>query len=192
VLNLAGQKFNFGAVTYAVLDDCEHRRRSWPPAGAPAAMRAAAVEKLAEIRAAYDEMKGSALYWRALEREVLDTALPQYLPAAIEQTRLESTGYDVWRGGDLLARVAFALAALAVGGIVIATPFIPIVEDGFAFALALAAWFYPELRRGLVTFRYGRLLNRLVSEADAYQRKQLRYLTAGELEEELVEGCRPL
>ena len=95
-------------------------------------------------------------------------------------------------GPNAIYYTVLALAALAVGGIVIATPFIPIVEDGFAFALALAAWFYPELRRGLVTFRYGRLLNRLVSEADAYQRKQLRYLTAGELEEELVEGSRPL
>jgi hypothetical protein len=187
VLNLAGHTFDFGAVVYAVLDDCEHHRRSFAAGEAPAGLRAAAEEKLSQVRAAYDERGGSALYWRAVEREVLETVLPQYVPAAIEKTRLEASRYDVWRGGDLLARALFALGALAVGGLVVAIPFIPIFEDTFAFGLALAAWFYPELRRATFGFRHARLLNHLVRDADAYQKKQLKYLTAEELEEELDE-----
>jgi hypothetical protein len=185
MLNVAGPSFDLGAVVFAVLDDCEHRRRSFERDEASDGLREAAREKLAQIHAAYAERGGSALYWQAVEREVLETTLPEYLPAAIEKTRLERTGYDVWRGGDLLARAVFALAGLAIGGLIIATPFIPIVEEAFAFVLALAGWLYPELRRLPVELRHARLLNRLVTEGEAYQRKQLRYLTAGSLEEEL-------
>lgn len=188
MLNLAGPSFDLGAVVFEVLEDCEHRRRSFAAEEARAGLRSAATEKLAQIHAAYAERGGSDLYWRAVEREVLQTALPEYLPAAIEKTRLERTGYGVWRGGDLVARAAFALAGLAIGGLIIAIPFIPIVEDAFAFALALAGWFSPELRRIPFELRHSKLLNRLVGEAEAYQRKQLRYLTAETLEEELEEA----
>jgi hypothetical protein len=190
MLNLAGRLYNFGPVVYAVLDDLEHRRRSFAAEGAPAALRQAAAEKLAQIRAAYEERGGSRLYWRAVEREVLQNALPQYLPAAIEKTRLESTGYGLWRGGDLLARVTLALGALAVGGLVVAAPFIPIFENTFAFALAALAFFYADLRRATAAWRHSRLMNRLITEAEAYQRKQLRYMTEETLEAELDLGLQ--
>ena len=72
--------------------------------------------KLAEVRESYEECGGTPAYWGDLEREVLETALPQYIPAAVEQTRLETGHYDLWRQGDPVARAVFALVGLLLGG----------------------------------------------------------------------------
>ena len=37
---------------------------------------------------------------------MIETALPQYIPAAVEQNRLEKTSYDLWRQGDPAARAS--------------------------------------------------------------------------------------
>jgi hypothetical protein len=62
-------------------------------------------KKLGEVRESYEEAGGSQPYWEDLEREVLTTAMLQYIARAVEQTRLERQNYDVWRGGDPAARV---------------------------------------------------------------------------------------
>jgi hypothetical protein len=55
-------------------------RRQRPPA-----------PSFAEVRESYTELGGTEPYWRQLEHEVMETALPQYIPAAIEQTRMEKS-----------------------------------------------------------------------------------------------------
>ena len=72
-------------VLFAVLQECEHQRRALLPNEAEARLAEVAREKLAAIRASYEERGGTAGYWSQLEREVLATALPQYVPAALEQ-----------------------------------------------------------------------------------------------------------
>src|SRR4051794_19116055 len=119
MLNLAGSSYDFGNVLFAVLQECEHRRRALLPNEAEARLREIARAKLAEIRESYEECGGTAGYWEQLEREVLETALPQYIPAAAEQTRLEKTNYDLWRQGDPAARALFGLLGLLIGGIII-------------------------------------------------------------------------
>src|SRR6185369_8895942 len=118
MLNLAGSSFDFGQVLFAVLTDCEHRRRSLAPEEAAEKLLEAAREKLAEIHESYVECGGTEDYFRDLEREVLETALPQYVPRAVEQTRREREGYDLWRGGDPVARAAFTLLGLVLGGLI--------------------------------------------------------------------------
>ena len=122
-------------------------------------------QKLAEIELCHREAGGAPAYWRELQSEVLDTALPQYCRAAAAQTRLELAGYGLWRQGDPLSRALLGLAGLTAGGLIVRIPFIPIFEDTFAFVLAAAAFFYPEIRRGFFDWRYSRLLNRLVVQA---------------------------
>jgi hypothetical protein len=186
LLNLAGSSFDFGNVLFAVLQECEHRRRALLPGEAEARLREAAREKLEEIRESYRESGGTPAYWQALEREVLETALPQYLPAAVEQTRLEKTRYDLWRQGDTLARVTFALIGLVLGGLIVAAPFIPIWEDAFAFVLAVMGLLYPEVKQLAGDLRHSRLLNRLIGHAEKYQKdERLHYLSTSRLEEEL-------
>jgi hypothetical protein len=187
MLNLAGREYDFGPVLFAVLQDCEHRRRSLPPDDGEAAAKLAEIarEKLAEIAPCYVEAGGSPAYWRELEKEVLETALPQYARAAAAQTRLELDSYGLWRQGDPLSRLALGLAGLTVGGLIVKAPFIPIVDDAFAFVLAAAAFFYPEVKRLVFDWRHSRLLNRLIVQAERYQHRQLPYVSEADLDAEL-------
>jgi hypothetical protein len=190
MLNLAGSEYDFGPVLFAVLQECEHRRRSLPAEPANAGEAAArfadlARAKLAEIRACYEESGGSPGYWRELESEVLDTALPQFARAAAEQTRLELASYGLWRQGDPVSRLVLGLSGLAAGGLIVKAPFIPIFEDTFAFALAVAAFLYPEIKRLVFDWRYSRLLNRLIVQAERYQHRQLPYVSEADLDAEL-------
>ncbi len=184
MLNLAGSQFDFGHVVYAVLQECEHRRRGLDPESFEAGVEACANEKLAEIKGAYDEMKGSKSYWETLQKEVLRTVVPQYTGPALEITNLERNAWNVFRGGDIAARLAFALIGLVIGSLIIAAPFIPIVEDMFAFATTGIGFFYPDIKRYFYEHRYMKLLNKLVSESERYQHDaRLSYTTWKELEE---------
>jgi hypothetical protein len=187
MLNLAGREYDFGPVLFAVLQDCEHRRRSLPPDDGEAAAKLEEIarEKLAEIAPCYVEAGGTPAYWRELESEVLETALPQYARAAAAQTRLELDSYGLWRQGDPLSRLALGLAGLTVGGLIVKAPFIPIFDDAFAFVLAAASFFYPEIKRLVFDWRHSRLLNRLIVQAERYQHRQLPYVSEADLDAEL-------
>jgi hypothetical protein len=186
MLNLAGPSYGYGNVLFAVLQECEHQRRALLPNEAEARLAEIAREKLAAIRASYEERGGTAGYWSELEREVLATALPQYIPAALEQNRLEKTRYDLWRQGEPAARALFGLLGLILGGLIVAAPFIPIFEDTFAFLLTLAGVLYPEIKKGFYDIRHSQLLNRLIKQAETYQKSRpAQYVTEAELAAEL-------
>ncbi len=186
MLNLAGPAYDLGDVLFAVLQECEHARRAFAPDEAPARLRETARAKLDEVRESYEESGGTETYWRLVEREVMETALPQYIPAAVEQTRLEAGDYDLWRQGDPLARAAFGLLGLVIGGLIIALPWIPRIENTFAFFLAIAGFLYPEIRKTFFDHRHSRLLNRLIVQAEKYQRNEkIQYVSEARLHEEL-------
>ncbi|HEV2856056.1 MAG TPA: hypothetical protein VHC97_24930 [Thermoanaerobaculia bacterium] len=194
MLNLAGPAYDLGDVLFAVLQECEHGRRAFAPDEAAERLRETARAKLDEIRESYEECGGTEPYWRVVEREVLETALPQYVPAAIEQTRLETGNYDLWRRGDPAARAAFGLLGLVIGGLIIAIPWIPIFEEAFAFILALAGFLYPEVKKTAFDYRHSRLLNRLIAQAEKYQRNEkIQYVSEAKMREELeaVERIAP-
>ena len=188
MINLAGSSYDYGNVLFAVLQECEHQRRGLLPNEAEARLLAIAKKKLSEIRVSYTECGGTAGYWRTLEKEVLETALPQYIPAAIEQTRLEKTNYGLWRQADPVARAVFGLLGLVLGGLIVMAPFIPIWEDTFAFLLAAAFFLYPEIKKGVHDVRHSRLLNRLILQAEAYQKNErIHYVSEAQIEEEFAE-----
>jgi hypothetical protein len=183
-LNIAGPEYDFGSVVFVVLEECEHRRRGFDEAELEPELLSVARTKLAKIKAAYDEFGGAPAYWKSLETEVLETAMPQYIDAAAEMNRLERTGFDVFRGGDVAARFLFALAGLVIGSVIVALPFIPIFEAMFAFALAFVGFIYPDLKRYTHERRHARMLNRLVNDATRYQENsRLHYMTTAEIRE---------
>jgi hypothetical protein len=186
MLNLAGPAHDLGDVLFAVLQECEHVRRAFAPDEAPERLRETAHAKLDEIRESYEEAGGTETYWRLVEREVMETALPQYIPAAVEQNRLEAGNYDLWRRGDPLARASYGLLGLLIGSLIILAPWIPIFEDTFAFVLAVSGFLYPEIRKTFFDHRHSRLLNRLIVEAERYQRNEkIQYMSEARLQEEL-------
>jgi len=187
VLNFAGPQFDFAQVVFAVLQELEHRRRSLNKDDLPNELRSVAAAKLAQVRATYVEAGGSKDYWQALEKEVLDVAVPRFAELAHKQTAQEKDDYGVWRGGDLLARAAFGLAGITLGGIIIEIPFIPIFEAAFAFALAGGGLFYPDLRRLWVESSHTREMNRIVREAARYQAdRRIHYISSDEVERALT------
>lgn len=185
MLNIAGPEYDFAHVLYAVLQECEHRRRGLSnPKTIADDVQSIAREKLAQIKAAYDEFGGSPVYWKELEREVLETAMPQYAPAAAEMNALERSGFRLFRHGDIAARLMFALLGLLIGSIIIALPFIPIFEDMFAFVMTALGFFYPDIVRYTNERRYARFLNRLVTDADRYQSAaRLHYMTNSQIKD---------
>ena len=116
--------------------------------------------------------------------------MPQYIHAAREMNALERANFGVWRGGDPAARFAFALGGLLLGSILLALPFITIVEAMFAFALAGVGFIYPELKRFTHERRHFRMLNRLVADATQYQQNaKLHYMTTSDIRESFaIEG----
>jgi hypothetical protein len=184
MLNIAGPEYDFGSIVFVVLEECEHRRRGFDDEELEEQLLATARAKLAKIKAAYDEFGGSPAYWQSLEKEVLETAMPQYVDAAREMNALERTNFGVWRGGDPAARFAFALGGLVLGSIIIALPFIPIFEAMFAFGLTGVGFFYPDLKRYTHERRHTKVLNRLVADATAYQQNaRLHYMTTTDIRE---------
>ena len=184
VLNIAGPEYDFASVVFVVLEECEHRRRGFDDDELAKQLMKTAREKLAKIKKAYDEFGGSAVYWDSLEKEVLETAVPQYIPTAREMNQLESKSFGVWRSGDPAARAAFGLGGLVIGGILKALPFIPTIENIFVFLLAAAGFIYPDLKRYTHERRHARALNRLVAEAARYQQNaKLHYMTTTDIRE---------
>jgi len=191
MINLAGNQFDYGSVVFAVLQECEHRRLSFEDDEIEAGLLGVAAEKLDEAQAAYFETGGSKGYWDELRREVLETVMPKYIPAALRRNALERSGFDVWREGDVLARASFTLAGLTIGGIIVALPFIPIFEDMFAFALGFSGWFYPELKKALFDHRHSKVLNNLITESQRYQENaRIHYMTTSQIQESFQPAMR--
>jgi hypothetical protein len=189
MLNIAGPEYDYAQVVYAVLQECEHRRRSFADSSFDTEAKECATEKLGEIKAAYDEFGGSAVYWETLEKEVDEVMLPQYIAAARDMNELEENDFGIWRAGDLGARLAFALAGLVIGSIIIALPFIPIFEEMFAFALTVVGFLYPDLKRFMMQRRYMKVLNRLVADSARYQENsRIHYMTSQDIQKAFEPG----
>jgi hypothetical protein len=184
VLNIAGPEYDFGSVVFVVLQECEHRRRGFENDELEFRLKETAKAKLKKIKAAYDEFGGSPAYWKTLEHEVMETALPQYADAAQKMNEMERNSFGIWRDGDPAARTVFGIGGLVVGGVVKALPFMPSIENIFVFGLAAAGFLYPELKRYTYERRHFKMLNRLVTDAEAYQKNaKLHYMTATDIRE---------
>lgn len=189
VLNIAGPEYDFGSVVFVVLGECEHRRRGFDRDELEFRLMETAKAKLKKVKQAYDEFGGAPSYWDALQKEVLQTAMPQYIKAAEQMNELEEKSFGVWRAGDPLSRTVFGLGGLIVGGMVKTLPFVPTLENMFVFALAAAGFLYPDLKRYTHERRHVKLLNRLVTDAAAYQANaKLHYMTTTDIRESFRMG----
>jgi hypothetical protein len=189
VLNIAGPEYDFGSIVFVVLGECEHRRRSFDDDELEFQMMETAKAKLKKVKAAYDEFGGSAAYWKALQSEVLERAMPQYIKAALQMNRLERESFGVWRAGDPAARTVFGIGGLFVGGLIKILPFVPTIENMFVLVFAAAGVLYPDLKRYTHERRHVKTLNRLVAEAAAYQQNaRLHYMTTTDIRESFSIG----
>lgn len=189
MLNIAGPEYDFGSVVFVVLEECEHRRRGFVEGDLEQQLLATARSKLSKIQAAYDEFGGSPVYWQSLETEVLETAMPQYVGAAREMNALEASKFDLWRGGDPLARLGFGLSGLLLGSGMMFVPYVRMFEAVFAIGFTATGVFFPEIKRWTHERRHARILNRLVDDAASYQKNaRLHYMTTTDIRDSFTIG----
>jgi hypothetical protein len=124
---------------------------------------------LQPIRAAYVDSQLPHAYFDGLERELRASLPAAWRAVAVPFTALEGRGFGRWRGGDLVARLAYVLAGLTLGGLIVWLPFIPIWEKWVPFALAFGGWWLPDAQAAWHRRRYGRELGRIVRRLEASQ-----------------------
>ena len=160
-------EFSADAVTREVLARLERKRAAL--AGDAAATEAEVTAELALARARYSEEALPPPYFEALARELGPGIGPRWRRVAAAYTALEGRGFGIWRGGDLVARIAYVFAGLALGGLCVELPFIPIWEKWFPFALAVAGYFLPDGQLRWQRHRYARQLGDIVRDFSALQ-----------------------
>jgi hypothetical protein len=160
-------QFSADAIAREVLSRLERQRGAL--AGDAPGTEAEVRTGLAEARARYAEEGLPAPYFEALARELASGIGPRWRGVAAPYSELEGRGFGIWRGGDLLARLAFVFAGLALGGLCVALPFIPIWEKWFPFALAVGGYFLPDAQARWQRHRYARQLGEIVRDFGALQ-----------------------
>jgi len=124
---------------------------------------------LQPIRVAYADSQLPRAYFDALEGELRASLPAAWRAVAGPFTELEARGFGRWRGGDLGARLAYVLAGLTLGGLIIWLPFIPIWEKWVPFALAIAGWWLPDAQGAWHRRRYGKELGRIIRRLEGCQ-----------------------
>ena len=83
-------------------------------------------------------------HWKRARNVVETVLLPRYLKLAKSENEAAGAEYGLWRGGDLVARGAFALAGLVLGALMVWIPWIPVYEKWFPWALFVLGPFLPD------------------------------------------------
>jgi hypothetical protein len=146
-------RFSLPFVSSVAVDAAERLRPGLGPwsDGVREQLRQVFVRELADIKPRFMELFRDEGYWGRVEKAVLEECFPRYCAVAERASRVEAAGYNVWRGGDLLARGAFAVGGLAVGLALVKLPFIPIPQTwDFLILLSMfGAPFLPEVQTWL-------------------------------------------
>lgn len=181
-------RFSLAFVAGVLMAAAERRRPglgAWSPA-VREQLQQLFRDELASVKRSFFELFQDAEYWARLEKAVMGDVFPRYAAIAERQTALEQREYGVWRGGDLLARLAYAGVGLVVGGLMVKLPFIPIPQtwDFFAFLTMIGAPLIPDLQVGWHQRRYRKSIEAIMQEMAAAQQAQQIYepLAAANLE----------
>jgi len=133
---------------------------------------------LADAGKQFAELADDKPYWQRMEHALLTVALPRYFKLAKEQQALEERKYGLWRGGDLISRIAYAAIGLVLGILIWRTP-IPDWMEPLPLLLFLLGPLIPDLQEGLAKRRYAKSMARLVEEMGAEQTETGTYLPLG-------------
>jgi len=172
-------EFEARRVATEVIGHLERRRAEI--AGDEELVRAEVERALAPLRDAYRESALPPAYFAGLEDELRAILPGRWRLAAAEFNALEARAFGSWRGGDIYARVVYLFTGLAVGGLCVAAPFIPIWDKWFPFALALAAWWLPDAQAAWHRRQYARRLGAMVKDVASRQQALEARVTLAEL-----------
>jgi len=185
------QRFSLPVLAEVLIASAERRRPGlgpWTPQ-AREAIEAGFLAELSEMRSRYFELFDDKDYWEKVEKNLREVCLPRYCVAAQKQTGLEQHDYEVWRGGDLVARAVYAVLGLLLGLFLVKTPWIPIPPtwDALILLLMIAAPFLPDAQISLKQRSFRQQLRGIVSDMAEAESQQNLYqpLSAGKSAEQL-------
>lgn len=175
-------RYRLPHLTAHVLSLLENRREgitTWTPAD-EAKLTDVAREALSEAGRQFAEVADDRAYWAKLEDTVLTAVLPRYFKLAKEQHRLEQDRYGLWRGGDLISRVAYGGSGLLAALIVWRTA-IPDYLEPLPLLFFVLGPLLPDLQTWFAKRKYANTLGAIVESmaAEAAQRDQYRPLMEG-------------
>jgi hypothetical protein len=160
-------EFSAERVALEVLEHLERRRLTI--VHDEALVRAEVFEALVPIKKAYQEAELPMAYYDALAEEIVETVPSAWRARAVAFTDGEKREFGLWRGGDPVARITYVFVALALGGLCVELPFIPIWEKWFPFVLAIAAWWLPTAQLAWHRRKYARALGGIALELASAQ-----------------------
>jgi hypothetical protein len=162
------ERYSIPFLAGVLISAAERRRPGLGPWNeqAQSEIRALFQSELAQMKRQFFELFDDSAYWDKVERTLLDVCLPRYCALAQKQTELERRDFGLWRGGDLIARGAYAAAGLLIGIIMVKLPFIPIPQtwDLFAFVTMLAGPFVPDAQIWMYRRRHRKELEAIVAD----------------------------
>ncbi|MEW6435439.1 MAG: hypothetical protein AB1730_28415 [Myxococcota bacterium] len=179
-MNVYPSQYQLPELTAHVVSLLERRRQAFDAwdEKTEAALKADAEAALDEAGQQFREVADDAAYWRRTRELVLSVALPRYFKLAREEHALEARKFDTWRGGDFIARAAFAAAGLVLGVVILRTP-IPNWLEPIPLVLFIGGPLIPDLQAWWAKRRYGKQLLSLVEEMRAEAADQRAYAPLG-------------
>jgi hypothetical protein len=161
------EKYQLGSVGRFLLEQFELRRpglKSWTPE-IEGEFRKQAEAEIAQMERQLHELGiDDRAYWQRVRRVVDEILLPRYAKIATEEIADAARGYGIWRGGDLLARAAFAGAGLVLGILCVELPYIPVQVRWFPVLPFLAGPLFPDLVTALYARRYRKKLDAITQD----------------------------
>ena len=161
------EKYTLAAIGRHLIEAFERRRpaiETWGEA-TEESLRAEAAAELAQMQRQLGEMgMQDPGYWERAEGFVRAVIIPRYVAIAREENELAARDYGLWRGGDIIARGAFAAAGLVLGAAAVAIPWIPVTEKWIPWALFVGGPFLPDVYFWWYRRRHRRRLERLLGE----------------------------
>ena len=161
------EKHRLAAVGKFLLEAFE-RRRPGLTAWTPEVER----ELLVEAEGSLQEMERQCrelgiddpVHWKKARGAIAAVLIPRYAALAKEEIELVRAEYHLWRGGDLVARLAFAGAGLVLGVLAVEIPWIPVTEKWVPWVLFLAGPLLPDAQLWFFKKRHQRRLQALVDD----------------------------
>lgn len=161
------EKYRLENIGRFLLEAFERRRpalEAWTPAVGQE-LRAEAERELLQMERQCVELGvDDPPYWLRARGALDAVLLPRYAALAREELALSKRDYGLWRGGDLVARLAFAGVGLVLGGLAVAIPWIPVTEKWVPWALFVAGPFLPDAYFWWYRRRYRKRLEALVED----------------------------
>jgi hypothetical protein len=103
-------------------------------------------------------------HWKRAREVVTSVLLPRYLALAKAENEAAAKDYGLWRGGDLVARGAFALFGLVLGALMVWIPWIPVQEKWVPWALFVLGPFLPDAYLWWYRRKHEKKLDALVAD----------------------------